>query len=542
MNWRRDLLFLALVGGGVWALGVHLLPPREVKALTSHDAAAYQAESFRTIVARIDASFRQQWQTANVPAAARADDLQIARRLALGLMGTVPSLEEIRQFESVPARERLDWWLDHVLQDRRSADYLAERIARAVVGNDDGPFLVYRRRRMVTWLADQLAQNRPYNDLVSDLLAATGIWTDKPATNFITATSMPDEKKNQPDPVRLAGRVTRAFLGLRIDCAQCHNHPFAAWTQDQFEGLAAFFGQTHVGFTGVYDGKGEYEVEQKRTHEKKIVPPSVPYRPDLLPTNDTRRERLAAWVTHRENAYFARATVNRVWAIVFGKPLVDPVDNLEPEGVSETVALPPVLTLLADDFVANGYDLRRLIRVMARLEVFRLDSATDDDRGTQADALWAVFPLTRLRPEQVAGSVIQAASVSTINADAHILWRLIKFGQQNDFVKRYGDSAEDEFSGRGGTIPQRLLLMNGNMVHERIKESPLNAASRIAQLARSDAQAVEAAYLTVLTRRPTPAEAEHFVRFLATDDFKRAQRLEDLFWTLLNVTEFSWNH
>ena len=137
----------------------------------------------------------------------------------------------------------MPWWLDHILQDRRFADYFAERLARTFVGTEDGPFILYRRRRFVTWLEEQLAHNRPYDQLVRELIAGTGLWTDKPATNFLSVTCQPDHQ-NQPDPVRLAGRVTRAFLGLRLDCAQCHNHPFADWKQADFQGLSAFFGQT----------------------------------------------------------------------------------------------------------------------------------------------------------------------------------------------------------------------------------------------------------------------------------------------------------
>ncbi len=153
-----------------------------------------------------------------------------------------------------------------------------------------------------------------------------------------------------------------------------------------------------------------------------------------------------------------------------------------------------------------------------------------------------MFPLTRLRPEQVAGSVLQASSVAANDANSNLLFRLARFGQQNEFVKRYGDGGEDEFDGRTGTIPQRLLMMNGNLVHEKIKEDLWNAATRIAWMAPDDARAVETAYLALLTRRPTPAEAEHFEAELADHRLTRVQRLEDLFWALINSTEFSWNH
>jgi hypothetical protein len=536
MKWKRDVLFIGLVGGGLFALAFNLIPPRQTKAITTYHAEAYHEPEFQNSVKRVNTSFRQQWSSENIRPAVPASDLAVARRLSLGLMGTVPSLEEIRQFESLPADQRLSWWLDHILQDQRFADYFAERLARAFVGTENGPFIFYRRGRLLDWLEKSLAKNKPYDKIVYELIADDGLWTDKPATNFISVTAQQD-MQNQPNPVRLSGRVTRAFLGLRIDCAQCHNHPFADWKQADFEGLSAFFGQTHVSFKGIHDGAGEYQVEDRKTQQKKTVAPRVPFKPELLPDHGTLRQQLATWVTHPQNPYFARAAVNRVWALLFGKPLVEPIDNLEPDG-----PIPPAMQILADDFVAHGYDLRHLIRVIASSEAFRFDSASDHDVSEGDEKAWAVFPLTRLRPEQVAGSILQASSIATINAESHILIRLARYGQQNDFVTRYGDSGEDEFDVHGGTIPQRLLTMNGKLVNEKIQDSPVNATTRIAWMTPNDPKAVETAYLTVLTRRPTPEEAKHFEWVLGQKTGNRAQRVEELYWALINSTEFSWNH
>jgi hypothetical protein len=536
MRWARDVLFIGLVGGAAIALAVNLVPPRLSRAATSYDTSAYLDPDFTAAVERVDSALRESWESPGIRPAGAAPDLLVARRLALALMGTVPSLEEVRRLEALPPEQRLPWWLDHVLQDRRFDDYFAERLARAAVGTEDGPLLLFRRRRFVTWLSDQLAANQPYDRIVRELISGTGLWTDHPGNNFITVTSQ-QAKKNQPDPVRLAGRVTRAFLGLRLDCAQCHNHPFAGWKQADFEGLSAFFGQTDVNLKGVQDdGKG-YEIEDRKTGAMKTIEPRVPYAPGLLPDAGSRRERLAGWVTHPKNVYFARAAVNRVWALLFGRPLCEPVDNLEFDGTP-----PPAMLALAEDFAAHKYDLRRLIRVIACSEAFRRDSAADHEVGEAEEKAWAVFPLTRLRPEQVAGSVLQTSQIATINAESHILVRLTRFGQENEFVKRYGDSGDDEFDGRGGTIPQRLLMMNGKLVRERVGFGPFNASTRIAWLAPDDAHAIEAAYLAVLSRRPTAEESAHFEEFLSDRSLGRTERLEDLYWALVNSTEFSWNH
>jgi Protein of unknown function (DUF1549)/Protein of unknown function (DUF1553) len=532
----RNLLFVGVIVGGLAALVVNLLPPRKPAHITHYDTTAYQDSEFRDVVLRLDASFQQDWLSSGFKPAETAPDLVQARRVALGLMGTVPSLEEIRQFEALSADQRMPWFIDHILADARYHDYLAERLARAYVGIEAGPFVFFRRHRFVTWLEEQVAKNRPYDQVVHDVIATEGLWTDRPAANFISVTAQ-QEKGNAPNPVRLAGRVTRAFLGLRLDCAECHNHPFAQWKQTDFQGFSAFFGQTHIGFTGVRDGDGEYEVEDKKTQLTKTVAPRVPFAPELLPEQGSRRERLATWVTHPKNPYFAKATVNRMWALLFGRPLVTPVDNLEPDG-----PVPPALQILADDFVAHHYDLRRLIRVIASSRVFRLESATVHEVGESEDRAWAMFPLTRLRPEQVAGSVLQSASITTLNGDTHIVVRLIRQGQQSQFVQRYGDTGEDEFDNRGGTIPQRLLLMNGEMVRDRIKAGPATATGLIAGLAPDDPKAVEVAYLAVLSRRPTPDEAAYFETSLKEKNLDRGQHLEDLYWALINSTEFSWNH
>jgi hypothetical protein len=276
-------------------------------------------------VAAVDHYFEQSWQGAGVKPAPRANDLQILRRLSLALCGTIPSLEEIREFESDAAPGRLDRWTVHLLADNRFADYFAERLARGFVGTEMGQAIIFRRDRFVDWLRQQLSQNTPYDEIARRVISETGLWTDHPASNYITA-AMAD---GELDENKLAGRTARAFLGQRIDCAQCHDHPFAEWKQVQFQGLAALFGQTHSSIVGVEDkAKMKYEVEDRKTLKKHVVEPAVPFHPEWLPPTGTRRERLAAWVTHPENRRFERATVNRVWGLLFGKPFRSPVDDL----------------------------------------------------------------------------------------------------------------------------------------------------------------------------------------------------------------------
>jgi hypothetical protein len=544
--WARHLLFIGLVAAAAVALRAGLLPPRVADARqgAAADVSRARAEETAGVVGDVDRLFRRDWAEEGWVPAPRASELALLRRLALALTGAIPSLEEIRRFEAQPPSQagRLAGWLDGVLRDRRFADYFAERLARVFVGTEDGPFLLYRRRRFVTWLSDELMANRPYDQLVRTLIAGDGLWTDRPSTNFVTVTFDPAVKR--PDPERLAARTARAFLGLRIDCAQCHDHPFQPWKQADFQGLAAFYGQARSGFTGIRDLPGEFAPVDRKTGAARAVAPRVPFLPELRPEHGGRREQLAGWVTDPRNRSFARAAVNRVWALVFGRPLVEPVDDLPAEA-----DLPAPLVRLADDFAAHGFDLARLIRVIAATEAFQRESATttataNPETDTEAaDASWSVFPMTRLRPEQVAGSLFQAASLETIDRDSPVLVRLAaSFGEQT-FVRRYGDTGEDEFDTGCGTIPQRLLLLNGDLVRDKTRGGPFNSATWIAALAPDDRAAVETAYLAVLTRRPTPEESAHFkARLAGTRGKVRTERVSDLLWTLINSTEFSWNH
>jgi hypothetical protein len=554
--WRKNLLFslLLLLGATTflaWLKQSSRLEAMIQRPLPPRHADAAAEVTFEETLETVNQQFRDAWRDQGLPTAPRADELIVARRLALALVGTVPSLEEIRAFEQVPAERRLEWWLDHLLNDRRHADYLAERLARAFVGADQGPFVVFRRRKFVNWLSDQFADRKPYDALVRELLSSRGIWTNNPAVNFVTATV--DE--GVADPIRLAGRTSRAFLGMRIDCLQCHDDFLGqsllgsaddphGGTQQDFHRLAAFFSEVQISPLGVTDQQGRpYEYQYLNSEEEVEVLPQPPYSLghslDSIAAEGNRRRQLAQWVTHPENHPFARATVNRVWALLFGRPLVEPIDDMPLLG-----PFPPGLEPLAEDFARHNFDLHRLIRLIAATEVFQLDSQAEFEVTEVHEQHWSVFPLTRLRPEQVAGSLLQACYVKTIDSRSHIITQFARFTQGNEFVERFGDMGEDEFADRGGTIPQRLLMMNGKVLFERTRNEPLaNATAQIARFAGTDRRAIESAFLTVFARRPNDEEASHFQQRLAgLRGDERQAAFEDIYWALLNSTEFSWNH
>ena len=541
--WLRNALILgALAAGAFWGVAELLAPP--VAAVGNEPRVSKaQLEDIQRAAHAVDADFAKAWAQQGLKPVAKTDDLTLVRRLSLALTGSIPSLQELRMLESLQSAEVPQWWLSHLLSDRRTSDYLAERLARVYVGIENGPFLMYRRRRLVDWLSDAIQQNRPYDQIARSLIDSTGVWTTNPEVNFVTVTNQMNNKG--PDEVKLAAKVSRAFLGVRIDCVQCHDGKLGStWKQTDFHQLAAFFGQADFALNGLRDDPREnYKVRYLGKTEEEKVPALVPWKPELLPAKGTPRAKLAAWVTAKENKAFSRAMVNRMWALLFNRPLVSPVDEIPLEG-----PFPAGMELLADDFLAHGYDLQRLIRVIVGTQAFQMSSQSADPSHpvtAAAENAWAAFPVTRLRPEQMAGSVIQAASLSTIDAETHVLFRIKRDIDVANFVKRYGDSGEDNFDDAGGTIPQRLLLMNGNMITTNTGNNPLiNASTRISMLAPDNATAVEAAYLSIFTRRPTPAEQTHFTSLLATSRSRsaRSSAMSDLYWTLMNATEFSWNH
>lgn len=552
----QPLLMLAAIGSGLTVVTASLRSRPNVRQ-PERVQVAYAAEDFSETVRAADRELREMALGAGVhgaelQVASPADSLTVARRLSLALVGSGLSLEELQALRSVPEDQQIRWLTSYLLEDPRWSDYFAERFSRAFVGTNDGPFLLFRRRKFNAWLSQQFSEGKPYDQVVREMIAAEGLWTDTPQVNFITAT-MDDENNGRADPIRLAGRTSRVFLAQRIDCLQCHDdflgdlnfgtseNP-ASGIQQHFHGLAAFFSGValpEAAVQGLKEDGRPYEFEFLGDSEPQEVAPTVPYFQDLLPDAGKPRVRLAKWVTHPDNKAFARATVNRVWALMFSRPLVEPVDNIPLDA-----RVPKVLDTLAEDFVAHGHDLRRLVRLISETEAFRRDSRAEFEVTEEHESAWAVFPVTQLRPEQVAGSMFQACRLTALDANSPILSRLKVFGDTQEFLKRFGDRGEDEFDSEAVTIAQRLVMMNGNLVTERTKVDLINNAStRIATLVKDNVRAVELAFLASLNREPTQRESERFVEFL---DGKygndRSRSMGDMYWAIMNSTEFSWNH
>ncbi|MFM7833154.1 MAG: DUF1553 domain-containing protein, partial [Planctomycetaceae bacterium] len=260
---------------------------------------------------------------------------------------------------------------------------------------------------------------------------------------------------------------------------------------------------------------------------------------DWLPATGSLRSRLATWVTHPDNRRFERAIANRIWGLMVGRPLLDPVDDLPHP---EDSAPPDALDLLGAEFRRRGEKLSVLIRLIALSQPWQLSSESpeqDLQLLRQQQDHWAVFPLVRLRPEQVIGSLFQAGRVRMVDQNSHPLIRFQKLTSENDFIQEYGDAGEDELNAQSGTITQSLLKMNGRFTADSLKVDLLSGPAELLQLSPDDATIIENSFLMCLTRRPSAEEQQYFLEQLKDN---RNQAVEDLFWALFNSPEFSWNH
>ena len=512
--------FAATLAMGAWLFGspAHPIVGRSTAPKSSVSAAA----------AQIDAAIESHWKPDIQPSPV-ADDLQIARRMALALRGSIPALTEIRWLESRPQVTRLDEWTERLLGEQCFADYFAERFARALVHSKGSDFpMPFRRDCFLTWLTEQIAENRPYDQIVHDIMTAKGVWTNDPAANFFTA--------HEADPIRLTTRTARTFLGLRLDCAQCHDHPFADWKQRDFHGLAAFYGATKLArfSTGIHDVEREYSFLPVGQESRETIAPQVPFSPNLLSRDGHPRERLANWVTHPENPYFAKALVNRVWALLFGVGLIEPIDDLNAKS-----ELAGALDVAAAEFKRSGYDLKHIIRVIAGTDAFRRQSAFHANYAEESEAVLAAFPSTRLRPEQLARAMLQTLALQKNDYAESWYFRLAEWG----LVDELGDKYEEEMEPREGNLAQRLVMMNTRSLNLPLNNLWGGTAAELNLLSKSPQQCVESAFLICLTRRPNGQELR-----ICTDHLKnaslpqRAVRLQDLFWVLNNGSEFCWQH
>ncbi len=473
------------------------------------------------LAVRIDARLAERWTAAKVRPADPADDATFARRLYLDLVGRVPTVAEARAFAEDRAPAKRAALVAQLLDSPAHARHWAVVWRREWVPQADQP-----QSPLVddfgAWLVPRLRDNVPYDRLARELLTATPVrgGPDRAPTTFLAA--------GEYKPENLAANTTRAFLGLNLDCAQCHNHPFARWTRDQFWQMAAFF---------VRPANEKLEIsvpETNRAARARLLSGEEPALPAPV-TADTGRAALAEWVTDKRNPFFAKNAVNRVWAQLFGTGLVEPLDDLSGENPPSH---PELLDELAKAFADSGFDLKFLTAALVRTKAYQLSSVVP--KGGSADPrLFARAGVRGLTGEQLYDSLRVAAGLPPERAD------LDPTGARSE-RRAFAEKFRVERTGEAQrSILQSLSLMNGPLTSALTHPAKSPTLRAVADAPFLDTAAkVEALYLAALGRKPAPDEAAPLVKYVTAGGADRDPKnaLADVFWVLLNGSEFATNH
>ena len=501
------------------------------------------------VVTAIDAAFRESWKAEQVTPAVPATNSEFLRRLYLDLAGRVPSVSEVRRFRAEKAEGRRARVVDELLDSPASVRHFTTVWRNALLPQAASqPQFRGLIPGFEAWLWKHLSEGSSYNSIVRDIITADLNLTN---ANALASTTSPDAffVVRELKPESLAAGTARAFLGVRLDCAQCHDHPFDKWSQKQFWNMAAFYS----GFSRPEDAEDDpaammtvVENQQARSIRVPSTGETVPAvfltgtKPDWS-ESDSRspREVLADWIVSDENPYFARMAVNRMWATFFGRGIVDPVDDFSE---ANPPSHPKVLEILANDFVASGYDMQRLVRIIAATEVYQLSS--HQSHASQEDSsLFARAVLRGLTPEQLFDSLAEAVGFyQPFRADNPFV--ADTDSPRAQFLELFRDSAESPLD-RETTILQALAMMNGRFVGNATDLERSRTLRAVVEFPRmTEAQKLETLFFATLSREPSAAERERFEKYLKTGGAtgRKDEALADIFWVLLNTSEFLLNH
>ncbi len=482
-------------------------------------------------------------------------DGEFIRRAFLDTIGVLPTADEVRAFlndsrpdkrarlvDSLLARpEFVDLWtlfIADLVQNRKERDH----DVRGVEGV----------KAFHGWIKEQVKANRPWDQIARAVLTATGNSKDHPTIGYYIVTVGEHREAHRSEVV---ASVAQTFLGTRIGCAQCHNHPLERYTQDDYYHFAAYFSRIHFkrqepkkGPTTLSvagpDGKlskNPIGVTQPRTGQFMAAQPLDRVASTIPPTDDPRIH-LAEWITSPKNAYFSGAMVNRIWKHYLGVGLVEPVDDLR---ASNPPTNPELWEALNREFVAHQFDLRHLMRVILNSRTYQLRSSTLPTNARD-QRFYSHYHARRLPAEVLLDALSQSTGVPESFPEYPKGTRACQLpdpGMKSYFLSAFGRSdrvtaCACERSGEV-TLPQLLHLQNGESVVRKIGAGDGRLAALL-KAKKTDAAIVEELFLTTLARRPTPAEQETITKTLAESD--RPEALRDLFWALLNSKEFTFNH
>ena len=485
---------------------------------------------------QIDSRLAQAWQSAGLTPAAPASDAEFLRRVRLDLTGIIPSVIEVREFlkDDDPDKRRRS--VDRLLDTRRTprhATHLATLWKNVMLPEQANVRRFGGDAGFQNWLRGQFLRNVPYDQTVSEVLLATGAANQNSPALFYTALEL--------KPEDIAASTSRIFLGTQIQCAQCHDHPFDHWKQADFWSYAAFFARVKRVRTSPQSVEEVAEGDVKKPGSDEVVPPGF-LNGELSPDDDsrTRRERLAGWITSRDNPYLPRATVNRVWALLFGRGLVNPIDDF---GDHNPPTHPELLDDLAKYFIETDFDLQQLFRTLTYTQAYQLSSEFTSVSEDDAE-LFARMSIKTLSAEQLYDCLLEG--MRRANATNPTTARL--GSGRNDpvktaFLAKFRAPTQGSTEYQAG-IPQSLSLMNGDLIRRATDRNQSDLLRALDAPFFTDERRVEVLFLSTLSRKPTPTEADKFVSYVksggVTDDRRAA--LSDVLWALLNSAEFILNH
>ncbi|EMI40601.1 DUF1549 domain-containing protein [Rhodopirellula sp. SWK7] len=487
---------------------------------------------------RIDQRLAEVWATKGADSNPTADAHTLFRRMHLDLTGRIPHVSEIRK-TIVDDNLDVEKIVDDMLASPDFDSNMAAVWTRWLLPPDVELEQFGGKPAFEAWLADQFAAHVPYDEITRQLLLAEGRVGDQGPVLFTTALEM------KPD--HLAKQTARTFLGTRIDCAMCHDHPYDTWTQTDFWGYAALFARisrpvgTMNAMSSVLRVKDVGEGEVTLPDTDQVVPPrllgaGVIEEPAQ---SDQRRHKLAAWLTDPSNRQFARATVNLLWSHFFGAGLVEPRDDFGPHNPALS---PKLMDELAEYFIVSGYSVRDVVRAIVLSDAYQQTSNAD---GSEERPIFNSMPIRWLTAEQLYDCLQVAsggrAGTNTVNDPT---LGINRFGEsaRTAFVEQFASSASNTLEYQAG-IPQALSLMNGSL-------SNLAAGEETSRLIRglqapffTDNDRVETVFLSLVGRPPSSEESQAVANLLNKNpDSPSAEILSDLVWALLNGAEFATNH
>ena len=467
-----------------------------------------------------------------LPPASIVDDTTFLRRISLDLTGRLPSSNRVIQFLADKTPNKRAVLTDKLLGSDEFTEYWTLQLAKLLrirpERNDGTAAHVYHR-----WLSDQVRDDVSYKQLARALIMANGDTHENGPANFYRTGANSREQTEF---------MSELFMGSRLRCANCHNHPLDRWTQDDYHGLAAIFAKIERG--RIVSEKPSGQTIHPRTLEPAIQ--RIPGEQFLAEDATDGRKQLADWLTDSSNPYFAKAIVNRLWKRMMGRGLVEPVDDFRD---TNPATHPALLDQLAEDFEANDYSLRHTLRLIASSTTYAR-SANATEQNKDDDRFYSHAARRPLEPEVLADAISDALGVAGKYGNEPEGTRAVMLVNPTtpslalDILGRCGRAESCESSvGAIGGLPQKLHLFNGALLNARIAAE----GSRLNQLHSSSKQPMEIVntfYLAALNRHPSEQEQEHWkgkLAILKSTDDQRAF-LEDFVWGLMTCNEFVTNH